>query len=87
LTYALENQKLGYQNLKALSTMTVLALKLHTRIDLFQHNKLLKYKIINTYPHDTQSFTEGLEFYKDTLYESCSGTSASGCLQILFKKI
>ena len=32
--------------------------------------KLLKYKIVNTYPHDTASFTEGLEFYNDTLCES-----------------
>jgi glutamine cyclotransferase len=32
--------------------------------------KLLNYKIVNIHPHDTLSFTEGLEFYKDTLYES-----------------
>jgi glutamine cyclotransferase len=30
----------------------------------------LNYKIVNIHPHDTLSFTEGLEFYKDTLYES-----------------
>jgi glutamine cyclotransferase len=29
--------------------------------------KLLNYKIVNIHPHDTLSFTEGLEFYKDTL--------------------
>jgi glutamine cyclotransferase len=32
--------------------------------------KLLSYSIINAYPHDTSSFTEGLEFYKGELYES-----------------
>jgi len=28
------------------------------------------YKIINTYPHQTDAYTQGLEFYQDTLYES-----------------
>ncbi|MBC7524949.1 MAG: glutaminyl-peptide cyclotransferase [Flavobacterium sp.] len=32
--------------------------------------KLLTYTLVNTYPHDTNSFTEGLEMYKDTMYES-----------------
>jgi len=37
----------------------------------------LNYKIVNTYPHDTASFTEGLEFHNDTLCESTGqkGTS------------
>ncbi len=81
LTYALENQKLGYQNLKALVYFDGTSSEATTRIELVSSitPKLLKYKIINTYPHDTESFTEGLEFYKDTLYESTgSGTSASG---------
>ena len=33
------------------------------------------YKIINTYPHDIDAFTQGLEFHKDTLYE---GTGLNG---------
>jgi glutamine cyclotransferase len=28
------------------------------------------YKIINTYPHDTKSYTQGLEYYKGYLYET-----------------
>ena len=79
LKFELKDQKLGYQYLKALvyfggenSTATA-------RIELVSNvqPKLLKYKIINTYPHDTGSFTEGLEFHKDTLYESTGqeGTS------------
>ncbi len=28
------------------------------------------YNIVNTYPHDQTAYTQGLEFYKDTLYES-----------------
>jgi len=37
--------------------------------------KVLSYKLINTYPHDIDAFTQGLEFYKDTLYE---GTGLNG---------
>ena len=42
-----------------------------TRIELVStlQPKLLKYTIVNTYPHDTFNYTQGLEFYKDTLYE------------------
>jgi glutamine cyclotransferase len=42
--------------------------------------KLLNFKIVNTYPHDTSSFTEGLEFFRDTLYE---GTGLRGFSKLL----
>lgn len=32
--------------------------------------KVFTYEIINTYPHDITSYTQGLEFYKGELYES-----------------
>ena len=32
--------------------------------------KVFSYEIINTYPHDITSYTQGLEFYNGTLYES-----------------
>ena len=32
--------------------------------------KLYTYEIVNTYPHDITSYTQGLEFYKGDLYES-----------------
>ena len=32
--------------------------------------KLYTYKILNEYPHDNSAYTQGLEFYRDTLYES-----------------
>ena len=79
LTYSLDKQKLGYQYLKALVYFDGDSSEATFRIELVSNitPKLLKYKIINTYPHDTKSFTEGLEFYKDTLYESTGqkGTS------------
>lgn len=31
---------------------------------------VMSYNIVNTYPHDTKAFTEGLEFHDGVLYES-----------------
>lgn len=72
LPFALKTQKLGYQNLKAMVYYDGEIASATARVELISNitPKLLKYKIINTYNHDTKSFTEGLEFYKDTLYES-----------------
>ncbi|MFE3871687.1 glutaminyl-peptide cyclotransferase [Flavobacterium sp. ZS1P70] len=72
VAFGLKDQKLGYQNLKALVYFGGENSEATARIELVSNvtPKLLSYKIINTFPHDTASFTEGLEFYKDTLYES-----------------
>ncbi|MRX68826.1 Glutamine cyclotransferase [Flavobacterium resistens] len=73
------DQKLGYQYLKATVYFGSDSSDATKRIELVSdvEPKLLKYKVVNTYPHDKKSFTEGLEFYKDTLYESTgqNGTS------------
>ncbi|MBS1920845.1 MAG: glutaminyl-peptide cyclotransferase [Bacteroidetes bacterium] len=37
--------------------------------------KNISYSIVNSYPHDTSSFTQGLIFYKGELYESTGGES------------
>jgi len=47
--------------------------------------KLLKYKLINTYPHDINAFIEGLEFSKDTLFESTGRNGASSLRKVDFK--
>ncbi len=40
--------------------------------------EIYTYEILNTFPHDRNAFTQGLEFYGDTLYESTGrkGTSS-----------
>lgn len=40
--------------------------------------EIYTYEILNTFPHDQNAFTQGLEFYGDTLYESTGrkGTSS-----------
>jgi glutamine cyclotransferase len=68
----LKDKKLGYQNLKALVYFEGDNVETTSRIEVVSdiEPKLLTYKIINVYPHDTNSFIEGLEFFRDTLYES-----------------
>ncbi|BFM41453.1 glutaminyl-peptide cyclotransferase [Flavobacterium sp. CFS9] len=77
--FELKEQRLGYQYLKATVYFGSDFSDATKRVELVSNiePKLLKYKVINTYPHDKQSFTEGLEFYKDTLYESTGQEGAS----------
>jgi glutamine cyclotransferase len=72
LSYDLKGQKLGYQSLKALVYFEGQNIEATDRVELVSNiePKLLNYTIVNTYPHDTKSFTEGLEFFRDTLLES-----------------
>lgn len=82
LPFQLKSQKLGYQNLKASVYYEGENAQASARIELVSsiQPKLLKYTIVNTYPHDTTSFTEGLEFYKDALLE---GTGLYGKSKLL----
>ncbi|TPG33335.1 glutaminyl-peptide cyclotransferase [Flavobacterium pectinovorum] len=77
--FELKNQKLGYQYLKATVYFGSDSSDATKRVELVSNiePKLLKYKVINTYPHDKKSFTEGLEFHNDTLYESTGQEGAS----------
>jgi glutamine cyclotransferase len=70
--FELKDQKLGYQFLKATAYFGSDSSDATKRIELVSNvtPKLLNFKIINTYPHDTASFTEGLEFHNDTLCEN-----------------
>ena len=69
---ALLDKKLGYQNLKALVYFEGENVETTARIEVISNvvPKLLNYTIVNTFAHDTLAFTEGLEFYRDTLMES-----------------
>ena len=44
--------------------------------------EIYTYTIINEYPHDPKAYTQGLEFYNDTLYES-TGKNGSSFLRKL----
>jgi glutamine cyclotransferase len=70
--FTLTDEKLGYQNLKALVYYENDYAEATYRIELIseiKEPKLLKYTLVNTYPHDIKAYTQGLEFHRDTLYE------------------
>ena len=71
VTFSLNDEKLGYQNLKALVYYENEYAEVTHRIELISKTepKLLKYTLVNTYPHDIKAYTQGLEFHRDTLYE------------------
>ena len=77
--FELIDQKLGYQYLKAKVYFGGDSSDATKRIEVVSdvEPKALKFKIVNTFPHDTTAFTEGLEFYNDTLYESTGQEGAS----------
>ncbi len=47
--------------------------------------KLYTYKVINEYPHDIKSYTQGLEFYNNRLFESVGLRGKSALKEIEFK--
>ncbi|WP_405414385.1 glutaminyl-peptide cyclotransferase [Maribacter sp. Asnod1-A12] len=47
--------------------------------------EIYTYTIINEYPHDTKAYTQGLEFYNDTLYESTGKNGQSFLRKLDFK--
>jgi len=77
ISYPLKNQKLGYHNIIATTYFDGTTETDSTRIEVVSDYdpKLLSYTIVNTYPHDSQAYTQGLEFYNGILYE---GTGQRG---------
>ena len=58
-----------------------------TKKIIFLNNKspkLYSYKIIAEYPHDQRAFTQGLEFFGDTLYESTGKKGASTLRKVAY---
>ena len=47
--------------------------------------EIYTYEILNVYPHDMEAYTQGLEFHKDTLYESTGKKGKSSLRQVDFK--
>jgi len=87
LDYTLINQKLGYQNLKAVVYYEGENAETTARIELISsiEPKLLTYTLVNTFPHDTGAFTEGLEFYNDVLFESTGRKGESNFRKLDYK--
>ncbi len=47
--------------------------------------KIYKFNIVNEYPHDITSYTQGIEFYNDTLYESTGQYKESKLRKVDYK--
>ena len=71
-TISLAHEKLGKDSLKATVYADGDQYETKTAFTLLAQSKpeLFTYKILETYPHDVNAFTQGLEFEGDTLYES-----------------
>jgi len=71
-TIPLQNQKLGKDQLKATIYADGEQYNSEAEFTLLASKKpeLYTYKLLETYPHDVNAFTQGLEFEGDTLYES-----------------
>ena len=80
LKFELANQKLGYQKITATifsgdkNEETTANFMVASNVN----PKALKYKIVNTYPHDIKAYTQGFEFYRDTLYEGTGNGEGKG---------
>jgi glutaminyl-peptide cyclotransferase len=87
VSISLKDYKLGYQEVLAKVYYDGKTEEVTSRVEVVSDitPKLLTYKLLNTYPHDISSFTEGLEFYRDTLYEGTGQYGASKLLKIDYK--
>jgi len=71
LSFALKNQKLGNQTIKALVYFEGQNIDLVSGFSIYAsiEPKILNYRIVNIYPHDINAYTQGLEFYNGVLLE------------------
>lgn len=86
-TLDLSGKKLGYQNVKALVYFEGDTVSTGVRVEVGSGitPKLLKYTVVNTYDHDVNAFTEGFEFFRDTLMESTGQNGKSYFAKIDYK--
>lgn len=86
-TLDLNGKKLGYQNVKALVYFEGDTVSTNVKVQVGSGivPKLLKYTVVNTYNHDVNAFTEGFEFFRDTLIESTGQNGKSYFAKIDYK--
>lgn len=101
VTYTLDNKEITLNNDKITLDQLELGAKTLTAnisfegetVEVSKGIKLLAehapeiytYEILNVYPHDMDAYTQGLEFHKDTLYESTGKKGKSSLRQVDFK--
>lgn len=85
--FKLDEQLLGVQTIKATVVIGDTSEDITSKITILnnQSPKVYNYKIINEYPHDITSYTQGLEFYKGELYESTGQYGESKLRKVDYK--
>ncbi|MGB2087655.1 MAG: glutaminyl-peptide cyclotransferase [Psychroflexus salarius] len=83
----LSEQKLGVNSISVEVFSEDKSVEVKTFFTVYNSKKpqLYTYKIINAYPHDIKAYTQGLEFYKDTLYESTGLRGKSSLRKVNYK--
>lgn len=82
-----EGQKLGNQTISATVNYGDTSEDISTNITILNNTspKIYTYKIVNEYPHDITSYTQGLEFYNGELYESTGQYGESKLRRVNYK--
>lgn len=83
----LKAPKLGNRVLRATINYEDGSTEVTKNISVLSENapEVFTYEIVNTYPHDDKAYTQGLEFYNDTLYESTGHKGTSWLRKLDFK--
>ncbi len=83
----LSEYKLGVNSISVEVFSEDKSVEVKTSFTVYNSKKpqLYTYKIINAYPHDIKAYTQGLEFYKDTLYESTGLRGKSSLRKVNYK--
>jgi glutaminyl-peptide cyclotransferase len=84
LNYTFQDEKLGKWNLSAHIYRDNKSQKLEEEVTLFNSTAPVAYtyEIINKYPHATDAYTQGLEFYNNELYESTGHYGSSSLRKV-----
>jgi glutaminyl-peptide cyclotransferase len=83
----LDGYKLGKYRISAKIYSEGESFTAETPIKLLYNKKpiIYTYKILNTYPHDIEAYTQGLEFYNGFLYESTGQHGKSSLRKVDYK--
>lgn len=84
---AVNNSRLGAKNITATVSYGEKTEVLTQPITVYNNviPSIYTYEIVNTYPHDISSYTQGLEFYKGQLYESTGQKTKSKLRRVNFE--
>lgn len=86
-SFQLSDQRLGVQTITASIDLGEAKEEIFTKITILNDElpKIYGYSIINEYPHDITSYTQGLEFYNGVLYESTGQYGESKLRKVNYK--